>query len=587
MNRPLVYYAISLFMGCFLSLVFMNNILMGAVLTASFLIIVFFTIDKNFFTLVMLFLLTGFLSFKLYYNINITEVPIIVRTIQIKEFYAIGDYQGKKIMLKGITKDLKEGRLAIIKGNFILEKDYERGIIGTYNIEKASVQKKDFIFSLYESKSKIYEKFNRILGPRKTALIMSLCFGESRYLSKDQKDEFLKLGVIHAISVSGFHMAIIYKVLECILGLYASIVICFLYALFTGLQSSTLRAFIMILIFKISKKVFKKYDALSSLSLSAMCLLIFKPYYVADLGFILSYLSTLGIILYYKPIKRSLYNLPEKINEALSLTFSAQLFSMPFVAMTLNNFSMGFILGNLILLPIYSVLVVLGNAGLIFSYFSEVFKIFTFALDYILTSLEGINYLLLKACPEIIYFTYMDGIAMLGILECYFLVRKGYKRFSYFPSIIFLFIMLESYYIFPQVEYINIGYNYSVIIRYKSKAVFLCNTSAQNNSEQLKQKYRVNKIVYDANQGLTVKLYKDLIVKIPQTYKKQGGLNLNLFIKGKRISFLKDSKSNNIDTLKEYDIIKVPSNMANGGKARSLGGKNSDVYKIIFGKVYE
>lgn len=587
MNRPLVYYAISLFMGCFLSLVFVNNILMGAVLTASFLIINFFTIDKHFFILVVLFLITGFLSFKLYYNINITEGSIIVRTIQIKEFYSMGDYQGKKLMLKGVTKDLVEGRLVTLKGNFILEKDYERGIIGTYNIEKVNMHKKDFISSLYESKSKIYDKFKISLGQRKTALIMSLCFGETKYLSTDQKNEFLKLGVIHAISVSGFHMAIIYKILECTLGLYFAIVICFLYVLFTGLQSSTLRAFIMILIFKVSKKAFKKYDALSSLSLSALCLLVLKPYYVADLGFILSYLSTLGIILYYSNIKRYLYNLPEKINEALSLTLSAQLFSMPFVAMTLNNFSMGFILGNLILLPIYSVLVVLGNAGLIFSSFSPLLKFFTFVLDYTLTSLEGVNYLLLKACPKIIYFTYMDGIAMLCVLECYYLVKKGYKRFSYFPIIIFLFIISESYYIFPQVEYINIGYNYSVVIRYKSKAVFLCNTSSQNNSEDLKQKYRVDKIVYDANQGLTVKLYNDLIVKIPRTYKKQGGLNLDLLIKGKKISFLKDTQANNVDTSLEYDIIKVPNYMANGGKIRSMSNKNSDVYKIIFGKVYE
>lgn len=587
MNRPLVYYAISLFMGCFLSLVFVNNILMGAVLTASFLIINFFTIDKHFFILVVLFLITGFLSFKLYYNINITEGSIIVRTIQIKEFYSMGDYQGKKLMLKGVTKDLVEGRLVTLKGNFILEKDYERGIIGTYNIEKVNMHKKDFISSLYESKSKIYDKFKISLGQRKTALIMSLCFGETKYLSTDQKNEFLKLGVIHAISVSGFHMAIIYKILECTLGLYFAIVICFLYVLFTGLQSSTLRAFIMILIFKVSKKAFKKYDALSSLSLSALCLLVLKPYYVADLGFILSYLSTLGIILYYSNIKRYLYNLPEKINEALSLTLSAQLFSMPFVAMTLNNFSMGFILGNLILLPIYSVLVVLGNAGLIFSSFSPLLKFFTFVLDYTLTSLEGVNYLLLKACPKIIYFTYMDGIAMLCVLECYYLVKKGYKRFSYFPIIIFLFIISESYYIFPQVEYINIGYNYSVVIRYKSKAVFLCNTSSQNNSEDLKQKYRVDKIVYDANQGLTVKLYNDLIVKIPRTYKKQGGLNLDLLIKGKKISFLKDTQANNMDTSLEYDIIKVPNYMANGGKIRSMSNKNSDVYKIIFGKVYE
>lgn len=587
MNRPLVYYGISLFMGCFLSLLFTSNIVMGAVLTASFLSICFFTIDKNFFILVILFLLIGFLSFKFYYDINVSEETISVRVTQIKEYNSIGDYHGRKIILKGVTKDLEEGRIEILKGNFIFEKDYEKGTLGTFNIEKASAQKKDFIFRLYESKGEIYKKFKQSLGENKAALIMSLCFGESKYLSKDQKDEFLKLGVVHAISVSGFHMAIIYKILEYTLGFYIAIAICFLYVLFTGLQSSTLRAFIMILIFKFSKKAFKKYDALSSLSLSAMFLLVLKPYYVADLGFALSYLSTLGIILYYRNIRRFLYKLPEKVNEALSITFSAQCFSMPFVAMTLNNFSMGFVLGNLILLPIYSVLVILGNAALIFSWFTPALKVFTFILNYILTSLAGINYLLLKACPEIIYLSYTDGVAMLGILACYYLVKKGYKRFSYFPIIILIFIISESYYIFPQIEYINVGYNYSVVIRYKSKAVFLCSTPDQDNSSELKQKYRVDKVVYNANEGLTMKLYNNFIVKIPQTYKKQGGLNLNVSIKGNKIFFIKDTKANNMDTFKEYDIIKVPSSNIKGVKTNAVGNKNNDLYKIIFGKVYE
>ena len=47
---------------------------------------------------------------------------------------------------------------------------------------------------------------------------MGVCFGDSGYIEKTQKEDFKKLGISHVISVSGLHMSIVYKVLEIILG---------------------------------------------------------------------------------------------------------------------------------------------------------------------------------------------------------------------------------------------------------------------------------------------------------------------------------------------------------------------------------
>lgn len=62
----------------------------------------------------------------------------------------------------------------------------------------------------------------------------------------------------------------------------------------------------MIIILKLSKKVFRKYDSLSSISLAAIIILLNKPYYILDIGFMLSFLSTLGILLYNKKYLDSL-----------------------------------------------------------------------------------------------------------------------------------------------------------------------------------------------------------------------------------------------------------------------------------------
>ena len=63
MKRPMVYYAISVFIGCLSALMVFQNAIVGAVIAASFFAIFFFTIDKKFFVINMIFFLMGMISF--------------------------------------------------------------------------------------------------------------------------------------------------------------------------------------------------------------------------------------------------------------------------------------------------------------------------------------------------------------------------------------------------------------------------------------------------------------------------------------------------------------------------------------------
>jgi len=67
---------------------------------------------------------------------------------------------------------------------------------------------------------------------------MALCYGDTGYLSKSQKSEFQQLGVVHAVSVSGFHMAVIFKVLESLIGL--KVFYCNLFHLYTFYWNSSI-----------------------------------------------------------------------------------------------------------------------------------------------------------------------------------------------------------------------------------------------------------------------------------------------------------------------------------------------------------
>ena len=94
--------------------------------------------------------------------------------------------------------------------------------------------------------------------------------------------------------------SLIYSLLKKILGVKISLGITLIYVLFSGALAPAIRAYIMIVIMNIGKVVKRNYNPLAAISLSGIILLLMKPYYIYNLGFILSFLATLGIILFNK-----------------------------------------------------------------------------------------------------------------------------------------------------------------------------------------------------------------------------------------------------------------------------------------------
>lgn len=214
--------------------------------------------------------------------------------------------------------------------------------------------------------------------------------------------------------------------------------------IFTGAEAATIRSYVMILILKLSKVFYKNYDGLSSLSLSAIIIFIIKPYYVLDIGCTLSFLATLGIIIYNGKIQRALYMLPKELNENLSVTLSAQIFAMPYTMCTIENISMFFIPGNLMLAPLYSFVVLLGTLGIIFVKFDMLFRIITSLLYSTMISIEGGTYLLLKIAPSLSEYNYFYGIVMLAMFMSYVFIKHGYKELMYFPAALMCFIIMYN-----------------------------------------------------------------------------------------------------------------------------------------------
>lgn len=587
--KPLVFYGIALFIGCISYIAFKNSLIIGAVLTASFLIIILSTLDTKYSIIILCFLFLGILSSHLYYNMEVNSNTFNIRLTKYNEFYSYGILNGRKVLLKGNLKKEDEGLSLIINGKFEDIRDYEKGIVGTIYVDSASRGKKDFISSISTFKQKLYYKFMASLGEERAALIMSLCYGEANYLSDIQKDDFKKLGVVHAISVSGFHMAIIYKVLEGIFGIGPSILVSLLYALFTGAQPATLRAFLMIFILKMSKKVFKNYDGLSALSLSGIIILTLKPYYCLDLGFILSYLSTLGIMLYYNKIRRALYYIPNKLNESISLTLSAQVFSMPYAALSLGNLSFGFIPGNIVLLPIYTVLVLIGNIALLFYKIDFLFNLLNKLLALIMLVLEGATYTLLLITPRVVYLNFFQSFALLLIIISFILIKRGMNNLKPVPLLIAILLALNNYKFFPNIQYIDLGASDGVIIEYKLNKILIVNDGENivNNIKTIDNKFNFTRIIKNSKEGLTFKIDTNFYVKtLPNLNSEAGELNIEVFSNNTRTIFTRNSQNFTDIDLKKCDIIVLPQKRYYFAKNVTINSLKTSSYDIVFNKAY-
>lgn len=119
--------------------------------------------------------------------------------------------------------------------------------------------------------------------------------------------EFSRLGIQHILAISGFHFALIALFLNLLLQLFLSprfsasalILLLSAYYLFLGDSPSVQRAWIAMSAFLVGKLFNLRISALNALGLGLCFEVLIEPSLISHLGFILSFLCTLSILLLY------------------------------------------------------------------------------------------------------------------------------------------------------------------------------------------------------------------------------------------------------------------------------------------------
>lgn len=205
-------------------------------------------------------------------------------------------------------------------------------------------------------------------------LVSSISLGAREELEPETTQSFAKTGVIHVLAVSGMNVAIIFVVLDLMLRflkrkrggifLYGLIILAAVwgYALVTGMSASVLRAAAMFTFIVIGKNMSRHPNIYNTLAASAFVLICFNPSLVYDVGFQLSYAAVFSIVYFHPFIYGMLYFkywIPNQIWGLLTVSAAAQIGTIPFLLHYFHQFPTWFLLANLLVIPLVSVILYL------------------------------------------------------------------------------------------------------------------------------------------------------------------------------------------------------------------------------------
>ena len=252
---------------------------------------------------------------------------------------------------------------------------------------------------LYSIKGRFREVVNKYLPPPHSELLSAMLLGDKAGMSDSLKEKLNKAGVRHITAVSGMHVAILSGiVLSLLLGLglwrsHATLlatVFIGLFVVLTGFQASAVRAGLMGGLVLFSQNMGRMNVGTRTLVFVAAFMLALNPFLIKDVGFQLSFLAVLGIILLLPFLREVLSFVPTafQIRDVLGMTISAQVFTLPLLIWHFGGFSIVSVLTNILIVPLLPFILGLGFlfivAGAVWSGFGYLlFLPVFFLLDYV------------------------------------------------------------------------------------------------------------------------------------------------------------------------------------------------------------
>lgn len=288
------------------------------------------------------------------------------------------------------------GDIVFIKGNFekaeksrnykgynyrnYLKQEKIYGIINSDKAEKID-NIKDRFYILGKIKISIYNKLEKLYKNEYSEFLKGILFGDIENLEENIKENFRKSSISHILAISGMHITYVILGLEMLLEKiiknkkvrnYILIIVLFIFLIFTGTSVSCIRAFFMITMKIISFNLNRKNNFYLNMFFSFIIIIFINPFNIFNIGMWLSYLGTIGIVIFSNFFNKFFNNKFKLKNNTIfkymSTCISAQILIFPVIIYCFNTISLTFLISNILISFFIGFIIVLGYISIFVCY---------------------------------------------------------------------------------------------------------------------------------------------------------------------------------------------------------------------------
>lgn len=286
----------------------------------------------------------------------------------------------------------------------------------SYNHFKEGLRKlSDYLCGIYD----------RILPEGESQIMSAIVLGRRDGLNEEDIYLYRQGGCMHLFAVSGLHVSMISVIFLWIIarlpvsfnmGRFAVSILLIIYGIFTGFSISCMRAVIMILMSIAARLAGRQYDVPSGIAMAGIIILLISPVNLFSAAFLLSFGAVFAITV-VSPYAMK-YTGGNRFR-ALYPCVSASVVTLPMVLYYYNDAPLYSVALNLIIIPVMSLLFVLGIICLAVSCICMPFgAALAQAVHYILAFYGK----LCEICSDNIYFMRIKGHAGTGNIVFYYII---------------------------------------------------------------------------------------------------------------------------------------------------------------------
>lgn len=211
------------------------------------------------------------------------------------------------------------------------------------------------------------------------SILAALTLGYKESLSEETRLHFSQAGISHVLALSGLHVGFVYILLEFILSFilrsknspikqFIIILLLWGFAFLTGLLPPVIRATIMCSLVALARIHNAQSLSINTLSAAAFLTLCFRPLWLFEASFQLSFTAVAGILLWQPWLSKQIRfqnRFLRYIWGIICISSTAQLAVLPFILYYFSSFPSYFLLTNIAALGLVSMIIYTGFALLL------------------------------------------------------------------------------------------------------------------------------------------------------------------------------------------------------------------------------